>query len=204
MFVQVFQGPVADTGEAREALDRWARELAPGSYGWLGTTAGVTEGGTLVAVARFESREEARRNSDRPEQTQWWMETAKLFAGEVTFHDCDQVDVYLRGGSDSAGFVQVIEGRVGDPARVRELLRRCEPDLAGFRPDLIGGLAAVSPDGDYVETAYFTSEGEARMGERAEPPARLREEFEELMSLFELSPVYHDLRDPWLYSPGPR
>ncbi|MEV0143458.1 MULTISPECIES: hypothetical protein [unclassified Nonomuraea] len=201
MFVQVFQGRVADVTEARQALDRWARDLAPGSHGWLGTTAGVTADGTLVAVARFGSREEARRNSDRPEQTQWWMETAKLFSGEVAFHDCDQVEVYLRGGSDSAGFVQVIEGRVREPERVREVLRRSEPDLAGFRNDLIGGLAAVSADGGYVETAYFTSEGEARQGESKEPPARLREAFEELMGQFEGAPVYHDLREPWFYSP---
>ncbi|WP_113703780.1 hypothetical protein [Nonomuraea lactucae] len=200
MFIQVIQGQVSDRGESKEALDRWARELAPGSYGWLGTTAGVTEDGTFVAVARFESREAARRNSDRPEQTQWWMETAKLFAGEVAFHDSDQVHQYLRGGSDSARFVQVIQGRIRDAGRMRDLIRRTEQELGAFRPDLIGGLAAVHDDGGYTETVYFSSEEEAREGEGRELPPGLREAFEELVGLFEGEPRYLDLRDPWLYS----
>jgi hypothetical protein len=201
MFIQVIQGQVADAGEIREALDRWMRDLAPTSHGWLGTTAGVTEDGTFVNVARFESREQARRNSERPEQHQWWMETAKLFSGEVAFHDSDQVEQYLRGGSDQAGFVQVMQGRIRDADRMRELMRRTERELGEFRTDLIGGLAAVHDDGTYTETAYFTSEEEARQGERKEPPQGLRESFEELMSLFEGRPTYFDLREPWLYSP---
>ena len=81
MFVQVIQGQVSDPEQARAALDRWARELAPGAGGWLGSTAGVTEDGRFIALARFESEEAARRNSDRPEQDRWWAETARLFTG---------------------------------------------------------------------------------------------------------------------------
>jgi predicted RNA polymerase sigma factor len=77
VFVQVIQGQVSDAGQVRAALDRWARELAPGATGWLGSTAGVTQDGRFIALARFESEEAARRNSDRPEQDQWWTETAK-------------------------------------------------------------------------------------------------------------------------------
>ncbi|MFI7445145.1 hypothetical protein [Nonomuraea indica] len=201
MFIQVMQGQVGDAGEIREALDQWLRELQPAAHGWLGTTAGVTDDGTFVAIARFDSREAARANSERPEQHQWWMETAKLFAGEVSFHDSDRAEPYLRGGSDSAGFVQVIRGRVRDAGRVRELMRAGEADLAGERPDLIGGLAAVEDDGAYVDVAYFTSEEEARQGERKELSPRLRESFEEMMSLFDGRPDFHDLRSPWLYSP---
>lgn len=202
MFIQIIQGRVADAGAAREALDRWVRELAPGSHGWLGTTAGMTDDGTLVAVVRFETPGSARRNSDRPEQGEWWLETAKLFSGEVAFHNCSEVEEYLRGGSDAAGFVQVIQGRIRNPARMRELVRRTEQELSEVRPDLIGGTAALhDDDGGYTETAYFTSEEAAREGERKELPPRIRESFEELMSLFEGDPVYFDLRDPWLYSP---
>ena len=81
MFVQVIQGPVSDAGQMRSRLERWADELAPGSIGWLGTTAGVTDDGTFVALARFESEEAARQNSDRPEQSAWWEETVSLFSG---------------------------------------------------------------------------------------------------------------------------
>ena len=87
MFVQVIQGQVSDAGQARAAMDRWTKELAPGAEGWLGSTAGVTEEGWLVALARFESEEAAQRNSDRPEQDAWWSETATLFTGPVAFQN---------------------------------------------------------------------------------------------------------------------
>jgi hypothetical protein len=67
MFVQVIRGQVSDP-----------EQLTAGAPGWLGSTAGVTEDGRFVALARFESQEAARRNRDRPEQGQWWMETSKL------------------------------------------------------------------------------------------------------------------------------
>jgi hypothetical protein len=201
MFIQVIQGQVTDAGEIRESLDRWVADLSPGASGWLGSTAGVTDDGTFLCVIRFESEEAARRNSDRPEQGQWWMETAKLFGGEVAFHDCSEVYQYLRGGSDDAGFVQIMQGRVRDPERLADLLTRGQDRLAEFRPDLIGGTAALHGDGGYTETAYFTSEQEAREGERKEMPSDLREAFQEWMDLFEGDLTYFDLHEPWLYSP---
>jgi hypothetical protein len=69
VFVQVIQGQVADAEQLRAAMDRWAQELALGAIGWLGTTAGVTEDGRFIALARFTSEEAARRNSDRPNRT---------------------------------------------------------------------------------------------------------------------------------------
>src|SRR3712207_6112514 len=119
MFVQVFQGRTSDPDALRAALERWMRELAPGAIGWLGSTDGVTDDGTFVAVARFESAEAAARNSERPEQGQWWAETEKLFDGEVTFRDSEDVDVELYGDPDRAGFVQIMQGRVTDIARAR-------------------------------------------------------------------------------------
>src|SRR5262245_26040664 len=103
MFVQVIRGQVSDEAEVRAALDRWLADLAPGATGWLGSTAGVTDDGELVAIARFHSEEAARRNSDRPEQDQWWTETSKLFTGEVTFADSTNVVVDLTGDPDTAG-----------------------------------------------------------------------------------------------------
>jgi hypothetical protein len=40
VFVQVIQGQVADAGKLKAALDQCIQALAPGSIGWLGTTAG--------------------------------------------------------------------------------------------------------------------------------------------------------------------
>ena len=78
-------------------MDEWVRELAPGADGWLGSTAGVTEDGTLVALARFESEEAAQRNSDRPEQGAWWERMAALFTSEPEFRDSTSVDVETYG-----------------------------------------------------------------------------------------------------------
>ena len=97
VFIQVIQGQVADAGKLRAALDQWMQELVPGSIGWLGTTAGVTEDGRFIELARFESEAAARRNSNRPEQDQWWVETAKLFTGEASFKDSSDVTLDVPG-----------------------------------------------------------------------------------------------------------
>jgi hypothetical protein len=202
MFVQVIQGQVADAEQARAALDRWARELAPGATGWLGTTAGVTEDGRFIALARFESEEAARRNSDRPEQDRWWRETAKLFSGQATFKDSTWVAVDLVGEPDRAGFVQVIQGRGSDPARARELMDQDSPAWAGFRPDILGSVTVEHEGGAYTMAIYFTSEAEAREGERKQPPPELQAQMEEMTALSVGEPEFFDLRQPWLYSPS--
>ena len=201
MFVQVIQGQVADAEQARAALDRWARELAPGATGWLGSTAGVTEDGRFIALARFESEEAARRNSDRPEQDRWWAETARLFSGEATFKDSSDVVVDVVGEPDEAGFVQVIQGRGSDPDRARELMSQDSTDWAAFRPDIIGSIAAAHDAGAYTMAIYFTSEEEAREGERKEPPPELKAQMEEMDALSVGVPEFFDLKQPWLYSP---
>ena len=147
MFVQVIRGQVTDPEQVHAALDRWSEQLAAGAPGWLGSTAGVTEDGRFVALARFESEEAARRNSDRPEQGQWWMETSKLFAGEVIFHDSSDVTADIAGDPDTAGFVQVMQGRSSDPERARELMAQNPDEWAAFRPDVIGSVAVGHEDG---------------------------------------------------------
>jgi hypothetical protein len=201
MFIQVIQGRVSDAADVRAAMDRWIEQEAPGAIGWLGSTAGVSEDGTFIALARFESEDAARRNGNRPEQHQWWMETAKLFSGEVTFHDCPKVVSYGRGGSDEAGFVQVIQGRVRDVARMQALGEQFDAAAGNFRPDVIGGMVALHGDGGYTNAVYFTSEQEARAGEQQEPPAALKALMEEQMTLHVGDPTFINLRDPWLTSP---
>jgi hypothetical protein len=201
VFVQVIQGQVADAAKARAALDRWARELTPGATGWLGSTAGVTEDGRFIALARFESEEAARRNSDRPEQDRWWAETAKLFSGEATFKDSSDVTVDLAGDPDEAGFVQVIQGRGSDADRARELMGRDSEAWAAYRPDILGSLAVGHEGGAYTMAVYFTSEAAAREGERKQPPPELQAQMDELAALSVGEPEFFDLKQPWLYSP---
>jgi hypothetical protein len=201
MFVQVIQGRVTDPSQLRAAFDRWAEELAPSAPGWLGSTAGVTDDGRFIALARFESEEEARRNSDRPEQGQWWDETARLLSGEATFMDSTQVLVDVNGEPDQAGFVQVIQGRSSDPERARSLMGENSAEWAEFRPDVVGSVSAEFSGGAYTMAMYFTSEEEAREGERKEPPPELKAQMGEMDSLSVGEPEFFDLKQPWLYSP---
>jgi hypothetical protein len=201
VFVQVIQGQVADAAKVRAALDRWAEEVAPGAEGWLGSTAGVTEDGRFIALARFESEEAARANSDRPEQDRWWAETAKLFTGEASFKDSSDVIVDLVGEPDEAGFVQVMQGRGTNPDRARELMSEDSGAWAAFRPEILGSVAVGHEGGAYTMAIYFTSEAEAREGERKQPPPELQAQMEEMAALSIGEPEFFDLKQPWLYSP---
>jgi hypothetical protein len=201
MFIQVIRGQVSDPEQVHDALDLWAEQLAAGAEGWLGSTAGVTADGQFVALARFDSERAAQRNSDRPEQHQWWMETSKLFRGEVTFHDSSDVTVDVSGDPETTGFVQVMQGRGSDPERARQLMAQNPEEWAAFRPDIIGSVAVGHEGGGYTMAMYFTSERAAREGERKEPPPKLKAQMEEMNKLSVGEPEFLDLRQPWLYSP---
>ena len=200
MFVQVIQGRVSDASQLRARMDQWVRDLSAGASGWLGSTAGVTADGTGIAVARFESVDAARRNSERPEQDKWWSDTARLFGGDVTFHDCSEVQTFGQGSSRDAGFVQIMQGRYTDQAKAVELLRRSEQPLRELRPDVIGGELCLHGDGGFTQAVYFTSEAEARAGESKQPPPDVQALLDEEAAIT-TDLVFYDLTDPWLHSP---
>src|SRR3712207_5779242 len=184
MFVQLIQGRTSDAEAVRTALDKWMEELQPGSIGWLGSTIGVTDDGRVLAVARFESAEAAARNSERPEQSRWWGETRRLFDGEVTFTDSEDVEVDLTGDPDRAGFVQVVQGRVTDRERARELFAQLPTEaMARFRPEVLGSVMINHEPDRWAQVIYFTSEAEAREGERKEVPPELQAGQEQLGAL---------------------
>ena len=191
----------SDAGAGPRRADQWASDLAPGAAGWLGSTAGVTEDGRFIALARFESEEAARRNSDRPEQDRWWSETAKLFTAEPTFKDSSDVIPDVVGDPDTAGFVQVMQGQGTDSDRARELMSQDSGAWADFRPDIVGSIVAAHEGGAYTMAIYFTSEEAAREGERKEPPAELKAQMEEMDALSVGVPEFFDLKQPWLSSP---
>lgn len=201
MFVQVIQGQVSDAAQVRALMDRWKEELAPGADGWLGSTAGVTDDGMFIALARFESAEAAQRNSDRPEQGAWWEQVAAQFTGEPEFRNSITVDTEIYDDPDAAGFVQVMQGRSNDPERARELMNSDPTDWQTFRPDVLGTVNVGHEDGEWTMAIYFTSEADAREGEKKEPPAELQAMMEEMNSLNVGEPRYFDLMDPWLDGP---
>jgi hypothetical protein len=120
----------------------------------------------------------------------------ELFDGPVEFHDCDDVTLLMDGGSDSAGFVQVIRGKVDDIDRLKSMMTADTDTLHQMRPEIIGGTLAVEPDGTFTETVAFTSEEAARQGERVEPPADVQAEMEYAMA----GAQFYDLHQPWFAS----
>jgi hypothetical protein len=203
MFVQVIQGRTSQPQALVDAFDRWKTDLSSGATGWLGSTGGVTEDGRFIVVARFESEEAAMANSARPEQDGWWAETAKLLDGEAAFRDSTDVDVNVNvnGDPDQAGFVQVMQGRGSDPERAKQLMAQDADKWAELRPDVIGSVAIGHDEGAYTMVMYFTSEAEAREGERKEPPQELQVQMEEMNKLNIGEPEFFDLKQPILNSP---
>lgn len=198
MFVQLIQGRTNDVAGLRKQFDGWRDELMPGATGFLGSTGGATADGAFVTLARFADEAAARRNSDRPEQGAWWSDTEQ-YCSDVTFRDTSDVDVFLDGGSDDAGFLQVMQGTVTDLARARELEGEVTARVKAARPDLIGSIRANFDDGDFTEFIYFSSEAEAREGEAKmssmEIPAFV--EWQKVAT----TARFLDLPDPWLVSP---
>jgi hypothetical protein len=194
MFVQVITGRTSDAQALRTQLERWRTDLKPGAVGFEGSTVGVADDGTFVALARFADAGAAERNSARPEQGEWWEATAACLDGEATFRDSSDVDTLFECSND-AGFVQVMEGTVKDRDQARametpemlEQLRQARPDLLGIRRVWFDG-------GAFVEAAYFTSEADARKGESSAefsgPQQEYMEQFGDL--------TFIDLRDPLL------
>ena len=200
MFIQVVRGKTNNAAGMKAAIEKWHAEVRPGAKGWLGSTGGVTDDGKFVAVVRFESEEAAQANSDRPEQGAWFeKEMSPNIDGAPTFHNCTDVTEFMGGGSDDAGFVQLMIYKPSDLNKAKELNKKFENmDMSG-RPDIIGGTSAVSNDGTVIDTNYFTSEAEARAGEKAEMPAEMQEmmkEYGEVVGNVE----YVDISDPWLHS----
>ncbi|MEX0875043.1 MAG: hypothetical protein WD646_07150 [Actinomycetota bacterium] len=198
MFIQVVRSKAKDPAGLKAAMEKWQTDVKPVAKGFVGATAGVADDGTHVAVVRFESEETARANSDLPEQSAWFKEVSKLMDGEPTFYDCSDVTLFMGGGSDDAGFVQVMVYKPTDLEKLKELNEKVDPADMG-RTDIIGGTSAVANDGTVIDTTYFKSETEAREGEKKEMPAEMQtamKEWGEVIGNVE----YIDLRDPWLYS----
>ena len=85
----------------------------------------------------------------------------------------------LAGDPDTAGFVQVMQGRTRDARRAGELMAQNKEARMAFRPDVLGTVYVVQEGGLWTLAIYFTSEQAAREGERKEPPPELAAEMEE-------------------------
>ncbi|HEU4810544.1 MAG TPA: hypothetical protein VFT00_00245 [Nocardioides sp.] len=195
MFIQIIQGKCTRQDELRALAETWRREVGSQSSGWLGGTYGFTDDDMFVGIVRFETREKAMANSNRPEQTAWSEKMRALMDGPVEFHDCDDVTLMMDGGSDEAGFVQVIRGKVDEPERLKQLMADTT-NLHEMRPEILGGSLALEDDGTFTETVFFTDEASARAGERQEAPPEIREVLDPIMR----NAQFYDLHHPWFES----
>jgi hypothetical protein len=201
MFVQVVQGKAKDPAGLRKQWEKWEQEIKPSAIGYLGSTAGVTADGEFIALARFESEDAARANSDSPKQSAWWEETSR-YVEDPMFHDCTLVDLMNDGGSDDAGFVQIIQGKTKDVDKARSMDSASQDQMRDMRPDVIGGLVAWHPqNGRYTNAIYFTSEAEARKNERESSSSPEFQKFmEEWGALSDGEPKFLDITEPWFSS----
>lgn len=194
MFVQMIKGSTSNPAALRSRSDSWRDEIRPGAAGFLGSTGGATADGSFFLFARFTDEAAARSNSERAEQSAWWNETAALFDGTPTFRESSDVSTLFDGGSDRAGFVQVMEGRVSDRDKAEafetpELLEQ----LRRARPDLIGAVRAWFGDGTFAEVAYFTDEASARSGESSADFEAPQQAYTDLFTEM----TFSDLHDPF-------
>ena len=201
MFAQIIRGKVNDPSAVRPVVDRWMKELGPTANGWLGSTSGITDDNELFVLVRFDSEEAARANSDKPEQGAWWADMEKVFDGEPTFRDSNNVIVPSAGAPDTAGFVQVMSGQSSDPDRSAQLMDSSRDARVAHRPDILGSITVVHGEGKFTMVIYFESEEAARKGESKPLPAELQAQMQEMMSLSVGQPEFLDLKAPWLDSP---
>src|SRR5262245_37241157 len=115
MLLQFIRGKVTDREAFERLTERWVKEMKPSAIGFLGATGGILPDGTLVEVARFASVSYAQTYSNSPEQGAWWNDYEKTIA-DVSFQDFTDGQEWRGGGSNDAGFVQIITGRVTDRA----------------------------------------------------------------------------------------
>lgn len=196
MFIQMVQGRCSRQDEMRALVDDWSAMMAD-RPGWLGGTYGFTDDGRFLGVVRFESSQACKESASQPDAGLWWASAASLCDGPCEIHESEDVTMMLDGGSDDAGFVQVMKGRVGDADRMRHLVSdEMSSMLHEARPEILGATMAIEADGHFVETIAFTDEASARRGEQLDMPADVRDELMTAMADVE----YVDLHQPWFAS----
>jgi hypothetical protein len=197
VFIQMVQVACSQQDDMRMLVDDWCRQMR-GHYGWLGGTYGFTDDGQFVGVCRFDGMASAREWCRDPDAGLWWAAAEEMFDGAPEIHESDDVTIMLEGGSDSAGFVQVMRGRVTNLDALKRIMSDHEMTsmLHQARPDIIGATLAIEDDGTFTETVAFTDEAAAREGEKS---GAYSDQSDELTSAME-DVEYLDLHHPWFGS----
>ena len=160
----------------------------------------MTDDRRFLLFARWESEEAAKALLTQPELQAWYDEFQQSFDGAVEFVETGDVTTQLAGGSDAAGFVQAIKISGVDRQRVEGADGEFENIAPQVRPDLIGGIRAWTTPDAFVGVNYFTSEQDARAGEKQVPP-EFAERFEDFMAMMK-DAEYFDFTEPFLHTPS--
>jgi hypothetical protein len=201
VFIRIMRGRVAGGARASFELAGWRQELSAAPPGWQRLTAGVTDDGQAVAVFRYDSEAAARRSGERPQQAAWRASVERRLAGPVVWYDCPVVNVMKAGDQADAGFVQVMQGRLVDPVRLAAMRAEVERTLRERAPHVLGVSVAEHADGiGFTEVTYFTSEREARAGER-QMPVEMAVQLGTVRSYME-GLEFLELREPVLTGPA--
>jgi hypothetical protein len=194
VYIQMVHCACTQQDDMRMLVDDWCGRMAD-RPGWLGGTYGFTDDDHFVGVVRFETATDAREWSRESDAGLWWACAESLMAGAPEIHQSEDVMTMLEGGSDDAGFVQVMRGRVGNADALRRIVS--DHDVTSMlheaRPEIIGATLLIEDDGTFTETVSFTDEEAARAGERKEMPAEMASQMQEAMADVE----YLDLHKPW-------
>lgn len=182
--VVVITGRATDRTKLRSEWNEWLRALPTG---FLGATAGVTHDRAFIAMARFASAHATRHIPP--------LDGLQHLDSELAIEHCPRTDTWNRGGSDTAGFVQIRRGSSCDPGRLRDLYVNQQPVRMGpFRPEVLGGMFAWHDGNRFTLSAYFTSEDAARGGENLD---QFRSFFDDISAVMQ-NLTYFDLHHPWL------
>ena len=196
MYIQTVQATCHQQDRMRRIVDDWSTEMADRD-GWLGGTYGFTDDGRFVGVVRYESAAAREQLMQEPASRAGWEAALACCEGDLESHQSEDVMMMLDGGSDDAGFVQVMRGHIGDAKRVEHLASdEMTSMLHQARPEIIGATMVIEPDGTFVETIAFTDEASARRGERQAMPDTVREDLQRAFADIE----YADLHQPWFAS----
>lgn len=194
MFIQMVEGACTQHDDMRMLIDEWCDRMAD-EPGWLGGTYGFTDDDRFIGVGRYESAAAWQQCCAAKDAGMWWAASEELFDSMPEIHQSEDVMMMLDGGSDQAGFVQVMRGKVGNPDKLRRMMT--DQDMTSMlhkaRPDIIGATLLIEDDGSFTETISFTDEDSARKGEAMEMPAEVAADF--LEAVAEVS--YYDLHKPW-------
>jgi len=194
VFIQMVEGACSQQDDMRMLVDDWCGRMAD-EPGWLGGTYGFTDDGRFLGVVRYSSSAACEQLCAAADAGMWWASAEEMFDGSPEIHQSEDVMMMLNGGSDDAGFVQVMRGKVGNPDKLRRIMT--DQDMTSMlhqaRPDIIGATMLIEGDGSFTETVSFTDEDSARKGEAMEMPAEVTADLQEAMA--EVN--YYDLHKPW-------